>query len=68
DFTGKKAAVFDTKFKGRFAGSAAKKIEKDLKRLGFTVAMHYVSFYVTGMEGPLAKGEIEKTKNFVALK
>jgi flavodoxin len=68
DFGGKKAAAFDTKFKGRFAGGAAKKIEKKLRKLGFTIGMGYVSFYVTGMEGPLAKGEMDKAKGFVAIK
>jgi flavodoxin len=67
-FKGKKAATFDTKFKSRFAGSAAKKIQSKLKKLDFEIVMDPVSFIVTGNEGPLAEGEMEKTKTFAALK
>lgn len=67
-FNGKKAAAFDTKFNSRFAGSAAKKIQGKLKKLSFDIAMKPVSFFVTGREGPLADGEMEKVKAFSALK
>jgi flavodoxin len=66
-FAGKKAATFDTKYKSRFAGSAAKKIQSKLKKLDFNIIMDPVSFIVTGSEGPLAEGELEKTKAFSAL-
>jgi flavodoxin len=66
-FEGKKAATFDTKYKSRFAGSAAKKIQSKLKKLDFKIVLDPVSFIVTGNEGPLAEGEIEKTKAFSAL-
>ena len=67
-FDGKKAAAFDTKFNSRFAGSAAKKIQGKLKKLGFDIAMKPVSFFVTGREGPLAEGEMEKVNAFSTLK
>ena len=63
-FKGKTAAAFDTKFNGRLAGSAAKKIEGKLKKLGFTLAMNGISFFVTGQQGPLAEGELDKIKAF----
>lgn len=66
-FKGKRAAAFDTKYKSRFAGSAAKKIQSKLKKLDFEIAMDPVSFIVTGSEGPLAEGEMEKTKVFSTL-
>ncbi|MHA1840034.1 MAG: flavodoxin family protein [Candidatus Ranarchaeia archaeon] len=66
-FTGKTAVAFDTKINSRFAGSAAKKIEGKLRKLGFTLAMSAVSFFVTGQEGPLADGELDKTQAFATL-
>ena len=63
-FTGKRAAAFDTKINNRLAGSAAKKIENKLKNLGFTIAIARVNFFVTGREGPLAEGELDKIKTF----
>ncbi len=66
-FLGKKAATFDTRFKSRFAGSAAKKIQSKLLKLDFEIVMEPVSFIVIGKEGPLAEGEMEKTKVFSAL-
>ena len=66
-FKGKKAATFDTKYKSRFAGSAAKKIQSKLKNLDFEIVLNPVSFIVTGSEGPLAEGEMDKTKAFAVL-
>lgn len=66
-FQGKRAATFDTKYKSRFAGSAAKKIQSKLKKLDFEIALEPISFIVTGNEGPLAEGEMDKTKAFSAL-
>ena len=66
-FEGKRAATFDTKYKSRFAGSAAKKIQSKLKKLDFKIVMDPVSFLVTGNEGPLAEGEMEKIKAFSTL-
>jgi flavorubredoxin len=49
----KKAFAFDTKLKSRFAGSAAKGIEKQLKKLNMTIIKPYASAIVKGTEGPL---------------
>jgi flavodoxin len=67
-FVGKKVGTFDTRIASRFAGNAAKKIQSKLKKLGFDIAMKPVHFIVTGREGPLAEGEIEKVEAFTALK
>ncbi|MFX1577418.1 MAG: flavodoxin family protein [Promethearchaeota archaeon] len=67
-FVGKKVGTFDTRIASRFAGNAAKKIQSKLKKLGFDIAMKPVHFIVTGREGPLAEGEMEKVKAFTALK
>ncbi len=62
------AAAFDTQMSEprwlRFVGSAAGKIEKKLKRIGFTVAVPAKHFYVTGMKGPLADGEIQRARQW----
>jgi len=56
----KKAFAFDTKMKSRFAGSAAKGIEKQLKKLQMTIIRPYASAIVKGVEGPLEEGAEEK--------
>ena len=56
----KKAFAFDTKYKSRWAGSAGKRIEKTLKRLGMSIVKPHSSAIVTGGEGPLDEGMEEK--------
>jgi len=56
----KKTFVFDTKLKSRFSGSAAKGIEKQLKKLQMTIVKLYASAIVKGMEGPLEEGAEER--------
>jgi len=56
----KKAFAFDTKMKSRFAGSAAKGIEKQLKKLNMTIIKPYASAIVKGAEGPLEEDAEEK--------
>ncbi len=63
---GKHAAAFDTKLSSRFAGSAAKKLEKSLAKLGFRIAVPHFSATVRGMEGPLNDGQVEKAREFAA--
>ena len=53
---GKKAFAFDTKYSSRFAGSAAKHIEKALSKKGAEIIRERVSAIVEGNEGPLAAG------------
>ena len=62
------ATAFDTRMSEprwlRFVGSAAGKIEKRLKRLGFTVDLPAEHFHVTGMQGPLLDGEIQRAREW----
>jgi len=60
NLSGKKAIAFDTKLKSRFAGSAGKRIEKKLKKLGMSIVKSHVSAVVNGREGPIEEGA-EKT-------
>lgn len=53
---GKYGFAFDTKFKNRLAGSAAKRIEKQLKKLKLHIIRPRESAIVTGNEGPLIEG------------
>jgi flavodoxin len=59
DISGKRAFAFDTKLESRFAGSAGKRIEKKLKKLGTTIVKSHVSAIVKGNEGPLEDGSEE---------
>ena len=59
---GKKAFAFDTKYKGRFTGSAGKGIEKKLKQLHMEIIKPYSSGIVKGDKGPLADGMEEAFK------
>jgi len=56
----KKAFAFDTRMKSRFAGSAAKGIEKQLKKLQMTITKPYASAIVNGAEGPLEEDAEKK--------
>jgi flavodoxin len=62
------AAAFDTRMSEprwlHLVGSAAGKVEKRLKKLGFTVALPAEHFHVTGMQGPLQDGEIQRAREW----
>lgn len=62
------AAAFDTSVhKPRwlgFVGSAAGKIEKRLKQIGFTIAAPAGNFYVVDVLGPLKEGEIQRAREW----
>lgn len=61
------AAAFDTKVvRPRLPGSAAKAIERRLRKRGFSIVQPATTFHVHGMEGPLDDGEIEKARAFGA--
>jgi flavorubredoxin len=57
---GKKGFAFDTKYKSRLAGSAAKKIQSTLSKLGIDIVLDSVSAIVKASEGPLEEGTEEK--------
>lgn len=59
---GIKAAAFDTRMNVFFHGDASKKIAKKLKAAGAELISPPQQFFVTGMEGPLSEGELEKAK------
>jgi len=60
------AFAFDTKNSGRIWGSAAKGIEKRLKRLGMNIVKPAASAIVKGLKGPLQDGMEEKFKQIGA--
>ena len=66
DLQDKNAFAFDTKTGGRFWGSAAKGIEKRLKRLGLNIVKPAASAIVKGLKGPLQDGMEEKFKQIGA--
>ena len=52
----KMSFAFDTRVAHRFAGSAGKVIEKQLKKLKMRIIKSYASAIVKGTEGPLEEG------------
>ncbi|MEV6140221.1 flavodoxin domain-containing protein [Nocardia sp. NPDC051990] len=61
---GLRAAAFGTKAaKPRWlSGSAARGAGKRLRRLGYELADDPMDFLVAGMQGPLARGELERAR------
>lgn len=57
-------AVFDTRVRATFSGSAAKKMAKRLQRLGGTAVLDRQSYWVDGTEGPLVDGEIARARSW----
>ena len=66
NISSKRAFAFDTKYKSRLAGSAGKRIEKELKKLGMSIVKSRVSAIVKGGEGPLEDGTEETFKQIGA--
>ncbi|MCA2229273.1 flavodoxin family protein [Nonomuraea aurantiaca] len=59
------SAAFDTRIaKPRMPGSAARGVAKRLRRLGLALASPAESFYVTGTQGPLVAGEVERARQW----
>jgi len=59
------SAAFDTRIaKPRLPGSAARGIARRLRRLGVRAAAPAQSFYVTGTQGPLVEGELERARQW----
>jgi hypothetical protein len=59
------AAVFDTKIRGPYPGSARRPIARRLRRLGLRVATP-ASFVVTGTAGPLADGQLDAAQRWAS--
>lgn len=59
DVAGKRGFAFDTRYKSRFAGSAAKGIEARMQGLGMKVSTPSASAIVDGTKGPLEPGSEE---------
>jgi flavorubredoxin len=57
---GMKAFAFETKMNIRISGSAAKKIEGELKKLKMKIILPYSSAIVMGREGSLEEGNEER--------
>ncbi|MGP3915962.1 flavodoxin family protein [Nonomuraea sp. 10N515B] len=59
------SAAFDTRIaKPRMPGSAARGIAKRLRRVGIGAVAPAQSFYVTGGQGPLVEGEVERARQW----
>ncbi len=59
DMAGKRGFAFDTRYRSRFAGSAAKVIQAQMENLGMGVVLPFESAIVLGSEGPLEPGSEE---------
>ncbi len=59
------AATFDTRIRRpRMPGSAARRAERQLRRLGFEILTGPTSFWVTGTAGPLVDGERDRARRW----
>jgi hypothetical protein len=59
------ATAFDTRIeRPRLPGSATRAAGKRLRRLGFRIIVPPESFYVTGTQGPLLDGELERARRW----
>jgi Flavodoxin len=63
---GVSAAAFDTRVKAPVPGSAARAIARRLHRRGFHLVAHPETFFVTGTQGPLRAGEVERARRWGA--
>ena len=61
---GIRVATFDTRMKIITHGDAAKKMSETLSNLGAEVIVEPNWFVVTGKEGPLANGELERAREW----
>jgi len=62
-----KFSTFDTRVKLFIHGDAKEKMASLLTAAGATLVFEPQAFYVTGKEGPLFKGELEKAVNWAKL-
>lgn len=57
-----KVAAFDTRVRSFMSGNAAKKIAKAFSDRRFQIIEKPQGFYVSGKEGPLLPGEVDRAK------
>jgi len=57
-----RAAAFDTEIGSQPSGSAARRLDRLLRRAGLERAVHPARFVVESRDGPLAQGEIAHAK------
>jgi flavodoxin I len=65
---GNNVAAFDTRISAKWVGIfgyAAGKIAKSLKKMGGNLLANPEAFFVTGTEGPLKEGEVERAGAWV---
>lgn len=63
--SGLRAAAFDTRVnRPKVPGSAARRAEKALRRLGAEIATPATTFWVRGTPGPLQEGEIARARQW----
>jgi hypothetical protein len=60
------AAAFDTRLESRLAGGAARSASRQLRRRGFGLAGQAEGFIVTGSQGPLRPGELDRARTWGA--
>jgi hypothetical protein len=58
------AAAFDTRMSYPFAGGAASRIARRLRRLGYTIVAKPEGFIVAAAEGPLREGELDRARQW----
>lgn len=61
---GSRAAAFDTRVGSRMAGGAARSVARQLHKHGYQLAAKAEGFIVTGSEGPLRDGELDRARNW----
>jgi hypothetical protein len=59
---GSRAAAFDTRLPSRLAGGAARSEARELRKHGYQLAAEAEGFIVTGSEGPLRDGELDRAR------
>ena len=63
---GRRAAAFDTRLPSRLAGGAARSAARELRKHGYQLAAKAEGFVVTGSEGPLRDGELDRARKWGA--
>jgi hypothetical protein len=64
---GTRAAAFDTRGEARGVGGASQGIARRLRSRGYTLVSKPTGFAVTGVDGPLADGELARARAWGAL-